>query len=77
MSFRTQLTLRVVFANKHEVTSLRDKRFFHYISPSPPPPAPASSSHNWKLPIESNSSLSYFLERPLIVVRSFLIDNRD
>ena len=36
MSFRTQLTLQVVFANKHEVTSLRDKRFFHYISPVPP-----------------------------------------
>ena len=82
MSFRTQLTLRVVFANKHEVASLRDKRFFHYLSPvhPPPPPTPhplASSSHDWKLPIESNSSLSYFLERPLIVVRSFLIDNRD
>ena len=73
MSFRTQLTLQVVFANKHEVTSLRDKRFFHYISPvpprpPPPPPSPASSSHNWKLPNESNSSLCYFLERPLIVV---------
>ena len=41
MSFRTQLTLRVVFANKHEVASLRDKRFFHYLSPvHPPPPQP-------------------------------------
>ena len=40
MSFRTQLTLQVVFANKHEVTSLRDKRFFHYISPVPPAPLP-------------------------------------
>lgn len=58
MSFRMQLTLRVVFASKYQVLFLRDKNFFCYISPVPPP---SSSSHIYKLPIESNSSLSYFL----------------
>ena len=58
MSFRTQHTLRVVFASKYQVSFLRDKNFSCYISPVPPP---SSSSHICKLPIESNSSLSYFL----------------
>lgn len=58
MSFRMQLTLRAVFASKYQVLFLRDKNFFCYISPVPPP---SSSSHICKLPIESNSSLSYFL----------------
>ena len=36
MSFRMQLTLRVVFASKYQVLFLRDKNFFCYISPVPP-----------------------------------------
>ena len=74
MRLRAQVTLRVVFASKYQVTFLRDKNSFRDISPVPPP---SSSSHICKLPIESNSSLSYFLERPLTVVLSFVVDNRD
>lgn len=48
MSFRMQLTLRVVFASKYQVLFLRDKNFFCYISPVPPPPLHPTSA-NYRL----------------------------